>query len=650
LAEEEIKQAKENHERLVNNLIGCFVFRHDLSGMITYVSKSVNDVLGYTPEEFLVNYNEFLTDHPINREIAEHLAQTLKGIQQLPFELQVYHKDRSIRWLVGSETAVRDRSGDIIAVEGVVHDITARKLAEKKREEVLHAMEERVKELRCMYGVARSVRTRTTLEEIFQDAAELIPPSWHYPEITRGKVIFNEKEYASEPFEETDWKQSSDIIVNGERRGSIEVYYLKECPDLDEGPFMTEERDLINGIARNVSEAIERKHVDEEIKRAKEKYETLVSNMPEAIYSALADEKGTSIFMSERWGQWTGYNTNDPEIWQKSVHPDDRERTIKVYLEAAKEKKDYTLDYRVVHKDSGQVRWVCDHGSPVIDEKGNVVRFDGIVTDITERKKAEDERERLLKTIQAKKEELQSIVYVASHDLRSPLVNIEGFAGELGQTCLELKQTLKDNCTDQDLNQKLLSLLDEDIPESLKFINAGTTKIESLLEGLLQVSRVGSTKVEIKPLDMNKMMGEILRTMEFQIKKDGVELIVEDIPDCFGDKAMANQLFSNILGNALKYLNPKRQGRIHISGRIENGMSVYCIEDNGIGISPANQEKVFEIFRRINPNDGIGGEGLGLSIVMRILDRLEGQIRVESEPGKGSKFFISVPTIIPNGR
>ena len=130
LAEEEIKQAKENHERLVNNLIGCFVFRHDLSGMITYVSKSVNDVLGYTLEEFLVNYTEFLTDHPINREIADHQAQTVKGIQQPPIEIQAYHKDRSIRWLEASQTAVCDRSGHIVALEGVIYDITERKLAE----------------------------------------------------------------------------------------------------------------------------------------------------------------------------------------------------------------------------------------------------------------------------------------------------------------------------------------------------------------------------------------------------------------------------------------------------------------------------------------------------------------------------------------
>ncbi|MHC4118535.1 MAG: PAS domain-containing protein [Planctomycetota bacterium] len=281
-----------------------------------------------------------------------------------------------------------------------------RKKVAADHERLYRDMGERIKELTCMYGVAQSIRDRKNMEEVFQDVLALIPPGWQYPEITRGKIRLDEREYVSEPFEETQWKQTANIVIHGQVRGAIEVYYIQACPALDEGPFLKEERNLIDGIAHAISEAIERKQAEakrkqaeEETKQAKEQYETLVSNMPEAIYSALPDDKGTSVFMSERWGQWTGYNVDDPEIWQKSVHPDDRARTVKVYLQAAKEKKDYIIDYRVVHKDTGQIRWVSDHGSPIVDEKGNVISFDGIVTDITERKEAEAEREQLLKTI-----------------------------------------------------------------------------------------------------------------------------------------------------------------------------------------------------------------------------------------------------------
>ncbi len=255
------------------------------------------------------------------------------------------------------------------------------------------------------------------------------------------------------------------------------------------------------------------------------------------------------------------------------------------------------------------------------------------------------ERKKLLKTLSAKNNELQSIVYVASHDLRSPLVNIEGFGGELTKTCLDLKRLLDEGSIDHDLKQKLISIFDDSIPDSIKFIKAGTAKMSSLLAGLLQVSRVGTKEVEIKPLDINRMMHDIRHSIEFQIKEVGAELAIEELSNCLGDGDMVNQAFSNLIGNALKYLDLERKGKIHISGRTEDGMSIYCVEDNGIGIAPEHQDNIFELFHRLDPADTAGGEGLGLTIVTRILDRLNGNITVESELGKGSKFFISLPTV-----
>ena len=114
------------------------------------------------------------------------------------------------------------------------------------------------------------------------------------------------------------------------------------------------------------------------------------------------------------------------------------------------------------------------------------------------------------------------------------------------------------------------------------------------------------------------------------------------MPSCRGDKNEINQVFSNILGNAVKYLDPSREGTIKISGCKNDSNSLYCIEDNGIGISPQYQNKIFEIFHRLEPEKS-EGEGIGLTIVQKILNRLGGKIWVESEPGKGSKFFISLP-------
>jgi signal transduction histidine kinase len=143
---------------------------------------------------------------------------------------------------------------------------------------------------------------------------------------------------------------------------------------------------------------------------------------------------------------------------------------------------------------------------------------------------------------------------------------------------------------------------------------------------------------------MNKTVREVLAAMEYQIKEKGIAVTVDSLVGCVGDKNMLDRVFINLIGNAIKYSDPAKKGEIKISGKVEDGMSIYCVEDNGIGIAPDHQENVFEIFHRLDPDDAAGGEGLGLTIVTRILDRLEGKIRLESEPDKGSKFFVSIPT------
>ncbi len=167
------------------------------------------------------------------------------------------------------EELVRERTTAIAAANTALRtEITERKRAEEEREKNIHDLGERVKELTCMYGVAKAIRERESLEEVFRDVAMLIPPGWHYPEITRGRIRFNGKEFVSEPFEESEWCQTSDLVINGELQGSVEVYYLEQRPELDEGPFMKEERRLIDGIAHTLSEAIEHKRAGEQVEQA----------------------------------------------------------------------------------------------------------------------------------------------------------------------------------------------------------------------------------------------------------------------------------------------------------------------------------------------------------------------------------------------
>ena len=164
-----------------------------------------------------------------------------------------------------------------------------------------------------------------------------------------------------------------------------------------------------------------------------------------------------------------------------------------------------------------------------------------------------------------------------------------------------------------------------------------------LLEGLLKLSRIARAPLVIEPLDINELVGGILKNIEQQIHDSDAVVTVGDIPQCNADSIQVNQIFTNLIDNALKYLDPQRKGRIHVSGVLSDDFSVYCVEDNGIGIAPEYADVVFEIFQRVSHEKLIAGEGLGLTIVKRLAARNNGKVWLESELSVGSKFYIALP-------
>jgi len=244
--------------------------------------------------------------------------------------------------------------------------------------------------------------------------------------------------------------------------------------------------------------------------------------------------------------------------------------------------------------------------------------------------------------VQAKNKELEGIIYVSSHDLRSPLVNIQGFSRKLAKSCASLVNTLSDVTVPAEKHQELQQLLKETMPRSVEYITGSVEKMDSLLSGLLRLSRLGRAAITIENLDMNLLMSKITNSLAFQIESAGARITVENLLPCAGDAVQINQVFSNLLDNALKYRSPDRTLEIQVSSTDSVDGVLYCVQDNGIGIHPDYHEQVWEIFHRINPRD-IPGEGLGLTASRRILDRLNGDIWLESEEGTGSRFFVKLP-------
>ena len=288
--------------------------------------------------------------------------------------------------------------------------------------------------------------------------------------------------------------------------------------------------------------------------------------------------------------------------------------------------------------------WVDTTICPFLDEAGKPLQYVAIRTDITRRKADEAELQRVVAELAEKNKELEAIVYTVSHDLRSPLVNVQGFGKQLNRACDSINAAIASAKDGHIPVAQLKPVVETAIPQALRFINAGVAKMETLLSGLLRYSRLGRVALNIRPLNVNGLLVDILAAMKFQLDEAKAEVRVAALPTCLADNTQTSQIFANLLDNALKYREPGRPLRITISGYVDAGQAIYAVADNGIGIAPEHQAKVFEIFHRLDP-DATPGEGLGLTIAQRVLDRQHGRIWVEATPGGGSTFLVALPAI-----
>jgi signal transduction histidine kinase len=241
-------------------------------------------------------------------------------------------------------------------------------------------------------------------------------------------------------------------------------------------------------------------------------------------------------------------------------------------------------------------------------------------------------------------DEIQRFAYIVSHDLRSPLVNILGFTAELEETNKALgalleraEQEAPHIVTPESRSAR------EELPEAIGFIRASTQKMDRLINAILRLSREGRRTLAPELLPMRKVLGDIVASMEHRLIETGTTVTVEEpIPDIVSDRVAIEQIFSNLLENAVKYLQPGRPGEVKVRGRREGHRVIYEVEDNGRGIDPKDHERIFDLFRRSGSQDQ-PGEGIGLAHVRAIAYRLGGLVDVKSELGQGTIFQVSLP-------
>jgi len=279
----------------------------------------------------------------------------------------------------------------------------------------------------------------------------------------------------------------------------------------------------------------------------------------------------------------------------------------------------------------------------VLDGQGAPTALAILVTDISIRKKAERDRERLVGELEQKNKELETLLYVASHDLRSPLVNIQGFGQRLAKSLEEIRKHQEKAATLEDFSAAIAPHLQERMPSSLEFIRASGVKMDAIINGLLTLSRAGRMVLRAETLDMNAILRSCSATLAFQLQSVEGALEEADLPPCKADPVQVTQILSNLLDNAIKYRHRERPLRVRVTGTLAGGASVYCVEDNGVGIPPEHRERIWEIFQRLDPLGPIPGEGLGLTLVRRMAERNGGRVRVEAGSEFGCRFFLELP-------
>ncbi|MBA7694705.1 hypothetical protein ES703_103318 [subsurface metagenome] len=284
------------------------------------------------------------------------------------------------------------KAGDGLGL--IVTDITERKRMEETLRKHSHDLGERFKELNCLYGISNLVEKRgITLEEILQGTVNLIPPSWQYPEITCARVILDDQQFKTDPFEETIWKQTSDIIVHGRRAGILEACYREEKPESDEGPFLKEERVLINAVAERLGRIIEHKRMEEALWESEERMRLAMEGTEQGIWDW--DMVSGKIFLNDDWPRVLGYEPGEIDFdfkwWKKNVHPESIpvfEEALKAYLDGRK--KYYELEYRIQTKSSSW-KWIWARGVCIAyDKNGKPLRMIGTQQDITYQKLIEE--------------------------------------------------------------------------------------------------------------------------------------------------------------------------------------------------------------------------------------------------------------------
>jgi PAS domain S-box-containing protein len=328
-------------------------------------------------------------------------------------------------------------------------------------------------------------------------------------------------------------------------------------------------------------------------------------------------------------------------------------------METAARRGSCPTDSWRVRRDGSQF-WASGVLTAIRDETGKLTGYIRVARDMTQQKRLEEslarmaanlelrvtsrtrELELTVAELQRKNQEVEAFVYIVSHDLRAPLVNVKGFVHELEASSKHLKEVIQACPNWERCWPVARQVLDKEIGGALHYISASATKFERLIEALLGLSRHGRQVYQLARVNVWELVSNAVATFQQEIIEAGAKVEVDELPSATADATALGQVFSNLIGNCLKYRNPERPLKVEIGGQAEDAMLHYWVRDNGLGIPEFGKAKLFQVFQRFHPQN-VDGEGMGLAIAHRIVERHEGKIWAESREGEGTTFHFSLP-------
>lgn len=637
-AEETLRESEERLSVLFEFAPDAY-YLNNLKGDFVDGNRAAEELTGYRRDELIGKsfLKLKLLSHRQTPRAAALLVKNVLGQPTGPDEFVLKRKD-------GHQVSVEIRTFPVkikgqVLVLGIARDITERKRAEaalQEKNEQLDAqneelqsqseelmemyaslkvteqhLRERFKELGCLYSIAGiGEKPDLTEDEIYQEIANLLPQGWQYPEVAGARVAVKDKNYDTENYRETRWRQSADIIWHGEKIGMVEVCYLEERPEADEGPFLKEERLLLDAVARRLAETIEQKRAEEELRVKDVAIDTSINAI------AIANLEGNLTYVNPSFLQMWGYDDEKEVLGQTVVGFWQIREQVTEVMQALQDEGGWEGELTATKKD-GTTFDVMLSASMVTEENGKPTHMMGSFIDITERKKAE-EKQRELENM--KSEFLSSV----SHELRNPLHSARGF----------VKLMLEGNVPDPKTQKEFLAIVDEE-----------TQRLAILIDDLLDMSRLeaGQFQIQKQRLPIRDVIHEQISSFA-RIARDKHIEINEDmpatLPDIEADGNRIKQVISNLLGNAIKFSDG---GSITVKSAVRDSEVLVQVADQGIGIPEEAMPHLFERFFRAKDKMARGGTGLGLYISKQIVEAHGGRIWAESKEGEGSTFSFTLP-------